>query len=226
MAGRLVERRDGQAGTGHVLGPSVTSIGRSADNDIVVASPYVSHHHAQVCWDGTRYALTDLSRNGTYLNGVRVADAQELRPGDAITLPGDPPLVLVFETRFSTLPWTMEEASPREAVREHVAAGRDASIERATQPVPLARPRCVRIDPATAEVWVRGESVRMRRKEYLALTALAEKDGALVTRDELTSRVWPEYASSVTDDDVAEVDPGRPQHLLTVRGLGYRLVLK
>jgi DNA-binding response OmpR family regulator len=75
--------------------------------------------------------------------------------------------------------------------------------------------------------------VELRRKEYLALALLWEKQGALVSKGELAQRVWPEHDGAVTDDDITQVvsgirrkveaDPAQPRHLLTVRGLGYRL---
>ena len=48
-------------------------IGRANDNDIVLADLSVSRHHAELRNTGGRYEIADLdSRNGTFLNGVRV----------------------------------------------------------------------------------------------------------------------------------------------------------
>jgi len=55
------------------LGP-VTHLGSERDNDIVLQDRFVSAHHARLQWDGVDWWLTDLdSRNGTYLDGGRVA---------------------------------------------------------------------------------------------------------------------------------------------------------
>ena len=62
------------------------TIGRRADNDIVIDHMGVSGTHAQVSLDGPSVVLTDLkSTNGTFVNGSRVEQA-ELRPNDWITI--------------------------------------------------------------------------------------------------------------------------------------------
>jgi ABC-type multidrug transport system ATPase subunit len=67
-------------------------IGRTADNDIVFASPLVSRHHAVIEKTGNGFRLRDLgSVNGTYLNGVPVRTA-DLSDGDEVWV-GDERLV-------------------------------------------------------------------------------------------------------------------------------------
>lgn len=60
-------------------------VGRSSQVDVPVLDPLVSRRHARLdVEDGIIY-VTDLnSSNGTYLNGRRVEDSIELRPGDSI----------------------------------------------------------------------------------------------------------------------------------------------
>jgi len=60
-------------------------VGRSSQVDVPVLDPLVSRRHARLdVEDGVIY-VTDLnSSNGTYLNGRRVEDSIELRPGDSI----------------------------------------------------------------------------------------------------------------------------------------------
>ena len=49
------------------------AIGRSPDNDLVIAYDLVSRHHAQVTFDGNRYYVTDLdSANGTFLGNTKL----------------------------------------------------------------------------------------------------------------------------------------------------------
>ena len=61
-------------------------IGRKSDADIVLASPYVSRHHAKLIRGRDSYSITDLrSTGGTFVNGKRIAQ-QELHPGDRIGL--------------------------------------------------------------------------------------------------------------------------------------------
>ena len=66
-----------------------TTIGRSIDCDCVVTDPSVSRRHARLRRDGARWLLRDLgSRNGTRVNGMRVTDEVEVRPGDQLSLGG------------------------------------------------------------------------------------------------------------------------------------------
>ena len=59
------------------------SIGRAPDCDCLLTEPSVSRRHAQLRRDGERWLLRDLgSRNGTRLNGARVTEEIEVRPGD------------------------------------------------------------------------------------------------------------------------------------------------
>ena len=65
---------------------TVISIGRSSDNDLVVAHAKVSRKHAEIRYQDGRFLVHDLgSTGGTYLNGERVETA-ELAKGDVITL--------------------------------------------------------------------------------------------------------------------------------------------
>ena len=62
-------------------------VGRAADNDIVISSRLVSHHHLEVDIRAGQVAITDLkSTNGTQVNGTRIAPNQRvpLHAGDVI----------------------------------------------------------------------------------------------------------------------------------------------
>lgn len=60
-------------------------IGRSPSCDLPVASQRVSRRHAWVHREGLRFAVSDLgSRNGTFVNDVRVVGSRVLQPGDRI----------------------------------------------------------------------------------------------------------------------------------------------
>ena len=75
----------------HRLGPS-TSLGRTEDNQIQIARPGVSRHHAVIEFTPGGFSLKDLgSQNGTFLNGDRVT-THALTDGDRILI-GDAQLV-------------------------------------------------------------------------------------------------------------------------------------
>jgi hypothetical protein len=80
------------------LRPGTVRIGRSDQNDIVLADPgkSVSRFHAELRFDQGRYSIVDLnSQNGTWVAGTRVQQAL-LEPGVPVTL-GTCRLVLVDE---------------------------------------------------------------------------------------------------------------------------------
>ena len=60
-------------------------VGRSPETDLMVLDPEVSRRHARFENDGKVVFLTDLeSSNGTFLNGKRLRETIEVRPGDQI----------------------------------------------------------------------------------------------------------------------------------------------
>ncbi len=80
-------------------------------------------------------------------------------------------------------------------------------------------------------VFVRGEEVHLRRKEFELLTLLMENVGRVLTRDVLIDRVWgSDYYGDTKTLDVhikrlrshLEEDPSAPRLITTVRGVGYR----
>ena len=68
-----------QRGTTAVLRPPRSRIGRSRDNDIILADhegAAASAHHAEAVREGRQWWIHDLnSRNGTFLNGTRITRA-------------------------------------------------------------------------------------------------------------------------------------------------------
>jgi len=80
---------------------------------------------------------------------------------------------------------------------------------------------------------VRGEPVQLTPTESRLLFALAANLSQTVTTETLLSRGWAETDGAEPSyvwvtmrrlRQKLEVDPNRPRHLLTVRGIGYRLV--
>ena len=70
------------------LGGPLISIGRGAENDLILDDAQVSRHHAQLKLHQGAYSLTDMgSTNGSYVNGQRITEIA-LGPGDIIEVGG------------------------------------------------------------------------------------------------------------------------------------------
>lgn len=190
-------------GREHPLTSETTTIGRALENDIVITSKRVSREHARVRREGWRAILEDMgSTNGTFLNDERVLAPAELHDGDRITI-GD--VVLVFH---------------------------DPDITYRDTPFPD-----LEIDVAGGVVRVDRRVVNLAPKEFALLAFLHQRSGQICSKDDIAEAVWPEYqAEGVYDYQVEnlmrrlrsklELDPANPQLLLTVRGLGYKLVTR
>jgi DNA-binding response OmpR family regulator len=86
------------------------------------------------------------------------------------------------------------------------------------------------IDLDRREVVVRGESLRLKPKEFDLLVFLARHPGMALSRDLLLERVWGwDYGGGSRTVDVhvrwlrekVEADPANPERIVTVRGVGY-----
>jgi DNA-binding response OmpR family regulator len=188
------------SGKEHLLPQPVATIGRGVENDIVIASKRVSREHARIHREGRRLILEDLnSTNGTFLNAERVLAPAALRDGDRLTI-GD----LTFEFH-----------DPDTTTRE--------------TPFPE-----LEIDLNAGQVRVNRAAIALSPKEYALLTYLYEHRGRVCSKDEIGRVVWTEYAEGIFDYQIEnlvrrlrtkiEIDPNNPVLLLTIRGLGYRLV--
>ena len=89
----------------------------------------------------------------------------------------------------------------------------------------------VRVDFRKTEVLRDGQVVPLSAREFQLLRYFIEHRGATLSRKELLKEVWGYAGASFTrtvDVHVAglrqklEVDPGRPQFILTVLGMGYK----
>jgi two-component system, OmpR family, response regulator RegX3 len=89
------------------------------------------------------------------------------------------------------------------------------------------------IDLGRHEVLVDGDRVHLTLSEFKVLALLAEQPERIVSRRELMQHLWA--SEHVGDEHACEVhisnlrrkierDPSQPQRLVTVRGLGYKLV--
>jgi pSer/pThr/pTyr-binding forkhead associated (FHA) protein len=100
-APQLAVFAEGRTWTAPMPGESL-SIGRQADNDVVLDLPRVSRRHARIERRGDAFILRDLgSTNGTFVAGRRVEE-QRLRPGETIRI-GGAQLVLKLPASSSDL---------------------------------------------------------------------------------------------------------------------------
>jgi DNA-binding response OmpR family regulator len=87
------------------------------------------------------------------------------------------------------------------------------------------------VRPEAGEVRLHDEPVAVTRTEFRLLCELADHPGLVLSRQQLLQRVWGhEFGDErVVDVHVGrlrhkiEQDSGNPRHLVTVRGLGYKL---
>ena len=89
----------------------------------------------------------------------------------------------------------------------------------------------VRLETDTRRCYVRGEEVKLRKKEFALLAQLMSNVGRVMTRDVLIDRVWgSDYVGDTKTLDVhikrlrsvVEEKPKDPVFISTVRGVGYR----
>jgi hypothetical protein len=70
------------------LNPGLNTLGRSSDNNVIVEDLYVSRRHCAVLVHHDRVCMLHdtASKNGTFLNGKKIAVPTQLRPGDEIRI--------------------------------------------------------------------------------------------------------------------------------------------
>jgi two-component system OmpR family response regulator len=88
------------------------------------------------------------------------------------------------------------------------------------------------IDIARHNVSLAGKALELSPKEFDLLAFLARNKGLVFSREQLLEKVWGyDFAGDTRTVDVhirwlrqkIEADPTNPQHLLTIRGTGYKL---
>jgi two-component system response regulator RegX3 len=89
----------------------------------------------------------------------------------------------------------------------------------------------IRMDIDARRCYVNGEEIKLRKKEFALLRLLLENPGRVLTREVLIDRVWgSDYVGDTKTLDVhikrlrtlIEESPKNPEHITTVRGVGYR----
>jgi DNA-binding response OmpR family regulator len=92
----------------------------------------------------------------------------------------------------------------------------------------------IEVRPDEGMVLRNGNEVHCTRTEFRLLCELAANPGKVLSREQLLDRVWGyDYFGDGRLVDVhvrrlrtkIEADPGNPRHVMTVRGMGYKLAV-
>ncbi len=115
-------------------------------------------------------------------------------------------------------------------------SARIRALLRRIRPSPLGHARLsfgdLELIPDEGKVLRGGDEVHLTKTEFRLLCELAESPGKVLSREVLLDKVWGyDYFGDGRLVDVhvrrlrtkVEVDPANPRHVVTVRGLGYRL---
>ena len=128
--------------------------------------------------------------------------------------------------------------SPRELVariRAMLRRPRDTAVPHTTAVRAEAQPRVfggLSIDIERHEVLLDGEPVTLTRTEFDVLAELSSRPGVVFSRRQLLEAVWSD--TWIGDEHLVDVhvgnlrrklgdSPGEARHVLTVRGVGYRM---
>jgi DNA-binding response OmpR family regulator len=139
-----------------------------------------------------------------------------------------------YEARLHALRLGFDESLPG-SIDPDELHGRLALLDqrarpRGTDPIPVGDDLV--LDLIAHELRRDGRTVHLRPKEFGLLAMLAAHPGRAYTRRQLLDRVWgPEHDGDPRTVDVhvrwlrakIEPEPARPVHLITLRGIGYRL---
>lgn len=110
---------------------------------------------------------------------------------------------------------------------------RRCEYERAAMRGPVREVGGLRVDLGLRQVVVDDRVVHLTASQFKLLALFTEEPGRIVTRRQILHRLWD--SSHEADDHLCDVhvsnlrhkierDPANPRRIVTVRGLGYRLV--
>jgi len=129
---------------------------------------------------------------------------------------------------YVTKPYRLRELVARiRAVQRRRDAGSSAAVEAAQ----VFEVGPVRLEIETRRCFLRGDEIKLRKKEFALLQLLIEHAGRVMTRDVLIEQVWgADYFGDTKTLDVhikrlrnlLETAPKDPLIITTVRGIGYR----
>lgn len=96
----------------------------------------------------------------------------------------------------------------------------------------LLRSGPVTVDQLAGRVYLEGQLLDLTGAEYRLLCLFLRHDGQVLTRNTILDALWDGNGSYVDDNTLSvyirrlrekiEREPSRPEHLMTMRGMGYR----
>ena len=131
---------------------------------------------------------------------------------------------------YMTKPFSIRELSARiKAILRRTASRANASSE-AAKTVQIG---ALTVDFDSYMAHVKGEEVKLSHKEFEVLHYLYDHRNKVVSREDLLSHIWKydEFPTTRTVDNFIlrlrqkiEINPNEPKLILTVHGMGYKLL--
>ena len=142
--------------------------------------------------------------------------------------------ILFLSSRNDDIDYITKPFSPREVAFRVKAQLRRQRYQNAPSPavssVLTAGP--LSLDQESGRVWKNGREISLTGREFLLLSYLMENTDKIISKERLYEQVWGE-SSCICDNTImvhirhlrekTEADPSKPQQLITVKGLGYKL---
>jgi DNA-binding response OmpR family regulator len=112
--------------------------------------------------------------------------------------------------------------------------GTSSPSSRKSHRVSTLRAGGVRLDLTTCRVSVGAKTCTLTPNEFRLMAVFLRSPGEVFSREDLRRRVWPNDVHSLHLIEVhianlrakIEIDPHRPNHILTVRSRGYKFAVK
>ncbi|RLT27754.1 MAG: DNA-binding response regulator [Chloroflexi bacterium] len=134
---------------------------------------------------------------------------------------------------YVTKPFSMRELIARVSAQLRRDRLSREAVEHEQEGGTELRAGAIVLDAVAHEVRLDGHALAIRPKEFDLLEYLMRHPGQALTREQILESVWGySYAGETRTVDVhirwlrekLEAEPAHPQHITTVRGLGYKFV--
>jgi pSer/pThr/pTyr-binding forkhead associated (FHA) protein len=199
-------------GNEYELDRETVSVGRSADNQISLASDSVSRHHAIVLFSGGVYIVKDLgSKNGTRINGELITGEHKLNNDDKVAF-GD--IKLTFKLDEDSETRTLTHVTPTKAKNKNF----------------------LELDLDAMQVTLLGKVLDppLTLLEWRLLVLLYQNHGKVCSRDTIIETLYqmgdPDIYDSAIETLISRLRkrlqmqyPTQLPYIKAVRGVGYKL---